>query len=52
MSEYAVVRAYTTPDSAVSYLTTHARIAHQTTLSFALQRTTAAKNCNNNTRAN
>jgi len=46
ISEYAV-RAYTTADSAVSYLN-HAQIPY-TTQSFALWRTIAAENCENST---
>ena len=49
ISEYAV-RAYTTPDSAASFLN-HAWIA-VTTLLFAFWRTTAAKNCENRSSAN
>jgi len=47
-SEYAV-RAYTTADSAVSYLN-HAQIA-STTPSFALRLTTAAESCENGSSA-
>jgi len=42
LSEYAV-QAYTTPDSAVSYLINHAQIV--------LCRTTAAESCENNSSA-
>jgi len=48
LSEHAL-RAYTTPDSAVSYLD-HAQMA-QTTPSFALWRTTAAESWEKDTSA-